>query len=75
MTCQLCGKPLPKMRLRRDGDFCCREHREQYRLRRGLNCLQEAEELASLRRRRERPAAMALQRPAGPPWSAARRMA
>ncbi len=54
MTCQLCGKPLPRFRLRRDGHFCCREHREQYRLRRGLDCVQEAEELAALRRELER---------------------
>ncbi len=74
MTCQLCGKPLPKMWLRRDGDFCCREHREQYRLRRGLNLLQEADELATLRRRRERPTPMVLQRPAGSAWEAPRRV-
>jgi hypothetical protein len=62
------------MRLRRDGDFCCREHREQYRLRRGLNLLQEADELATLRRRRERPTAMGMQRPACPAWEMPRRI-
>jgi hypothetical protein len=63
------------MWLRRHGDFCCREHREQYRLRRGLNLLQEAEELAALRRRRERPAAMGLQRPSGSALETPRRIA
>lgn len=62
MDCKLCGKPLPKIRLFRDGDFCCREHRDQYRLRRGLNQLAEAGELASLRRQRERPTHFPVQR-------------
>ena len=32
-TCQLCGKPLSRLRVGGDGDFCSREHRNQHRLR------------------------------------------
>ncbi|HXB70848.1 MAG TPA: hypothetical protein VNY05_21620 [Candidatus Acidoferrales bacterium] len=50
-TCQLCGKPLS--RLRAEGDFCSKEHRNQYGLRAGMNRLQEANKVSSLMRRRE----------------------
>ena len=52
-TCQLCGKPLS--RLRAEGDFCSKEHKNQYRLRAGMNRLQEANKVANLMRRRENP--------------------
>src|SRR5579871_1813700 len=49
-TCQLCGKPLGR---RGDGEFCSSEHRNQFRLRRGMDRLEEANKVASLMRRRE----------------------
>jgi len=52
-TCQLCGKPLG--RRSSDGDFCSREHRNQFRLRRGMDRLEEANKVANLMRRRENP--------------------
>jgi len=52
-TCQLCGKPLS--RLRAEGDFCSKEHKNQFRLRAGMSRLQEANKVASLMRRRENP--------------------
>jgi hypothetical protein len=52
-TCQLCSKPLS--RLRAEGDFCSKEHKNQYRLRAGMNRLQEADKVSSLMRRRENP--------------------
>ena len=51
-TCQLCGKALGR---RGDGDFCSSEHRNQFRLRRGMDRLEEANKVASLMRRRENP--------------------
>src|SRR5579872_4460620 len=51
-TCQLCGKPLGR---KGDGDFCSSEHRNQFRLRRGMDRLEEANKVASLMRRRENP--------------------
>src|SRR5581483_10959799 len=51
-TCQLCGKPLGR---RGDGEFCSSEHRNQFRLRRGMDRLEEANKVASLMRRRENP--------------------
>src|SRR5581483_7761704 len=51
-TCQLCGKPLGR---RADGEFCSREHRNQLRLRKGMDRLEEANKMASLMRRRETP--------------------
>ena len=51
-TCQLCGKPLGRMR-GADGEFCSREHRNQFRMRQGLDRLEEANKVASLMRRRE----------------------
>ena len=52
-ACQLCGKPLSRIRVGADGDFCSREHRNQYRLRQGMDRLQEANKVASVMRRRE----------------------
>src|SRR5690348_3207790 len=54
-TCQLCGKALGR---RGDGDFCSSEHRNQFRLRRGMDRLEEANKVASLMRRRENPRAI-----------------
>lgn len=54
-ACQLCGKPLSRIRVGTDGDFCSREHRNQFRLRQGMDRLMEANTVASLMRRRERP--------------------
>jgi hypothetical protein len=51
-TCQLCGKPLSRI-LSGGGDFCSREHRNQYRLRCGMDRLMEADKLASMMRRRD----------------------
>ena len=52
-TCQLCGKPLSKIWAGSGGDFCSREHRNQYRLRCGMDTLLEANKHASLMRRRD----------------------
>ena len=54
-TCQLCGKPLSRIWVGAGGDFCSREHRNQYRLRLGMDRLQEANKVATLMRRRENP--------------------
>ena len=54
-TCQLCGKPLSRLRVGGDGDFCSREHRNQHRLRAGMDRLEEANKVTSLMRRREYP--------------------
>lgn len=54
-ACQLCGKPLSRIRVGTDGEFCSREHRNQFRLRQGMDRLMEANNVASLMRRRERP--------------------
>src|ERR1700732_5063710 len=54
-TCQLCGKPLSRLRVGGDGDFCSREHRNQHRLRLGMDRLEEANKVTSLMRRRENP--------------------
>ena len=54
-TCQLCGKPLSRLRVGGDGDFCSREHRTQHRLRLGMDRLEEANKVTSLMRRRENP--------------------
>ncbi|PWU10088.1 MAG: hypothetical protein C5B51_05020 [Terriglobia bacterium] len=59
-ACQLCGKPLSRMRVGSDGDFCSREHRNQFRLRKGMDRLQEANKVANLMRRRENPKQMPL---------------
>src|SRR5579872_1070843 len=54
-TCQLCGKPLSRIWAGSGGDFCSREHRNQYRLRCGMDTLLEANKHASLMRRRDQP--------------------
>ena len=57
-TCLLCGKPLGRIRVGAGGDFCSREHRNQYRLRRSMDCLTEANKVSTLARRRENPKAL-----------------
>jgi hypothetical protein len=57
-ACQLCGKSLSRIRVGTDGDFCSREHRNQFRLRQGMDRLMEANTVANLMRRRERPKAI-----------------
>jgi hypothetical protein len=52
-TCQLCGKALSRFTVGSGGDFCSREHRNQFRLRVGMDRLLEANKVASLMRRRE----------------------
>src|ERR1035441_7128988 len=54
-ACLLCGKPLGRLRVGGDGEFCSREHRNQHRLRRGMDRLEEANKVTSLIRRRENP--------------------
>ncbi len=54
-SCLLCGRALSRMRMGAEGDFCSREHRNQYRLRRSMECLTEANKVATLARRRESP--------------------
>src|SRR5215813_1763046 len=54
-NCLLCGKPLSRIRVGGGEDFCSREHRNQYRLRQGMDRLTEANKMASLMRRREQP--------------------
>ncbi|MBS1856190.1 MAG: hypothetical protein JST11_12555 [Acidobacteria bacterium] len=54
-NCQLCGKPLSRLRVGGDGDFCSKEHRNQFRLRAGMDRLVEVNKVASLMRRRESP--------------------
>jgi hypothetical protein len=53
-SCLLCGRPLSRWAGSGD-DFCSREHRNQYRLRRSMDRLQEANKVASVMRRRESP--------------------
>src|SRR5437763_16793445 len=52
-TCQFCEKPLSRLRVGGDGDFCSKEHRNQYRLRAGMDRLVEVNKVANLMRRRE----------------------
>ena len=52
-TCQLCGKALSRFSVGSGGDFCSREHRNQFRLRLGMDRLMEANKVANLMRRRE----------------------
>jgi hypothetical protein len=54
-TCLLCQKPLSRIRVGGGEDFCSREHRNQYRLRQGMNRLTEANKVANVMRRRENP--------------------
>lgn len=84
-TCQLCGKPLSRIWAGGGGDFCSREHRNQYRLRCGMDTLLEANKHANLMRRRDTPRQFPLAqlqsnsavstRPFGPIRAAARRPA
>ena len=62
MKCLFCGKPLSRISLRREGDFCCREHRDRYHLRQGISRVQEAHEISQMTRRRECPSIMRLDR-------------
>src|SRR5216683_1667698 len=52
-VCQFCEKPLSRLRVGGDGDFCSKEHRSQFRLRAGMDRLVEVNKVASLMRRRE----------------------
>ncbi len=54
-VCLLCGKSLSRIWSGSGEDFCSREHRNQYRLRRGMDRLHEANQVASVMRRRENP--------------------
>src|SRR5215831_391627 len=54
-TCQLCGKPLSRLRVGADPEFCSKEHRSQFRLRKGMDRLEEVNKVANLMRRRESP--------------------
>src|SRR5438309_4746583 len=54
-TCLLCGKALSRIWAGSGEDFCSREHRNQYRLRRGMDRLTEANKISSVMRRRELP--------------------
>lgn len=65
-TCQLCGKPLGRIRVGAGEDFCSREHRNQYRLRQGMDRLHEANKVASVMRRREQLRPLASPQPGGP---------
>ena len=54
-SCLMCGKPLGRIRGGGGGagEFCSREHRNQYRLRRSMDCLTEANKVSTVARRRE----------------------
>jgi len=54
-TCLLCGKSLSRIWVGAGDDFCSREHGNQYRLKRGMDRLTEANKISSLMRRRENP--------------------
>src|SRR5262249_12086711 len=54
-TCLLCGKALSRIWSGAGEDFCSSEHRNQYRLRRGMDRLHEANKVANVMRRRESP--------------------
>src|SRR5437879_845520 len=54
-TCQLCGKPLSRLRVGADPEFCSKEHRNQFKMRRGMDRLVEVNKVANLMRRRESP--------------------
>jgi hypothetical protein len=75
VTCQFCGKPLWRIRRGSEGDFCSREHRNQYKLRMGLSQLVEAEKVSSIRRRCEVCNSSSLGRSAGLPETQKRRPA
>ena len=59
-SCLLCGAPLGRIRVGAGEDFCSREHRNQYRLKRSMECLSEANKVATLARRRENPKALSI---------------
>jgi hypothetical protein len=61
-TCQLCGKPLSRLRVGGDGEFCSREHRNQHGLRSGMVRLEEANKVTTLMRRRENPRQISAER-------------
>ncbi len=63
-TCLLCGKPLSRIWVGAGDDFCSREHGNQYRLKRGMDRLTEANKISSLMRRRENPRPIASAQPA-----------
>jgi len=65
-VCLYCGKTLVFIRVGAGGDFCSREHRNQYRLRRKMDCLSEANKVSTLARRRETPKALFGEAVAGP---------
>src|SRR5262245_17360789 len=54
-TCLLCGKPLSRIWSGSNEEFCSREHRNQYRLRRGMDRLLESTRVSNVMRRRELP--------------------
>jgi hypothetical protein len=54
-VCLFCGKTLSRIWSGAGEDFCSREHRNQYRLRRGMDRLHEANKVANVMRRRENP--------------------
>ena len=54
-SCLLCGKVLSRIWADKGEEFCSREHRNQYRLRRGMGRLMEANAVADVMRRREVP--------------------
>jgi len=54
-SCLLCGQPLSRIRVGGGEDFCSREHRNQYRLCRGMDRLSDAHKISTVIRRREVP--------------------
>src|SRR5688572_23818717 len=54
-SCLLCGKPLSRIWVGSGEDFCSREHRNQYRMRRGMDRLLETNKISNVMRRREIP--------------------
>src|SRR6185503_1054064 len=59
-TCLLCGKALSRIWAGSGDDFCSREHRNQYRLRQGMDRLLETTRVSNVMRRRELPMPVAL---------------
>jgi hypothetical protein len=72
-TCLLCGKPLSRIWSGSSEEFCSREHRNQYRLRQGMDRLLESTRVSNVMRRRELP--MTVAQPAGPAGSDSARLA
>src|SRR5690349_11234782 len=71
-SCLLCGKPLSRIWAGTGEDFCSREHRNQYRLRRGMERLSEANQIATVMRRREQPKQIAVEELRAPGQTARR---